>query len=265
MPIDAGDPRDTSSLDAAIDDALAGLPDEDRAGDRTPTDVHWLGIGMRLGLERPDDARHLLAMIDAAASFPGAMTPVEPPGDPTAVPVRSALLARDAAVPFAERASIGPEAMFGWAAMLTRGEVQLLGRVVHEMLATGAPADVGRGFGLAWDAGVRLPRRELDRLFREFTELEMTVASVLAGRDLRSEPSLGSDRGGLLGQLIPRGRPGDAQAAAALESSGEPGKLGLVASWNAWMAMRYRGIIPSPTFELLVRPWLTVVGPLPAP
>ena len=262
MPIDAGDPlRDGPSLDAAIDDALAGLPDEDRAAARTPTDVHWLGIGIRLGLERPDEARQLLAMIDAAAGTPA----VEPPVDSTAVPVRSALLARDAAVPFAERASIGPNATFGWAAMLTRGEVQLLGRVVHEMLATGASADIGRGFGLAWDAGVRLPRRELDQLFREFTELEMTVASVLAGRDLRLEPSLGSDRGGLLGQLIPRGRPGDAQAAAALESSGEPGKLGLVATWNAWMAMRYRGLIPSPTFELLVRPWVTVVGPLPEP
>ena len=29
------------------------------------------------------------------------------------------------------------------------------------------------------------------------------------------------------------------------------------------MAMRYRGLIPSPTFELLVKPWVTVVGPLP--
>ena len=262
MPIDSGDPLpDEPSLDAAIDDALAGLPDQDRAAARTPTDVHWLGIGIRLGLERPDEARQLLAMIDAAAGTPA----VEPPVDSTAVPVRSALLARDAAVPFAERASIGPNAMFGWAAMLTRGEVQLLGRVVHEMVATGAPADIGRGFGLAWDAGVRLPRRELDQLFREFTELEMTVASVLAGRDLRLEPSLGSDRGGLLGQLIPRRRPGDAQAAAALESSGEPGKLGLVATWNAWIAMRYRGLIPAPTFELLVQPWVTVVGPLPEP
>ena len=182
---------------------------------------------------------------------------------PRRFPVRSALLARDAAVPFAERASIGPDAMFGWAGMLTRGEVQLLGRVVHEMLAAGAPSDISRGFGIAWDAGVRLPRRELDQLFREFTELEMTVASVLAGRDLRPEPPLGSDRGGLLGQLIPRARPGEAQAAAALESSGEPGKLGLVAIWNAWMAMRYRALIPPPTFELLVRPWVTVVGPLP--
>ena len=27
--------------------------------------------------------------------------------------------------------------------------------------------------------------------------------------------------------------------------------------------MRYRGLIPAPTFELLVQPWVTVVGPLP--
>ena len=265
MPIDAGDPlRDTPSLDAAIDAALAELATEDRGAARTSADVHWLGLGMRLGLERPDEARRLLDMLDTDAAVDA---PAEDlPGDPATVPVRSALLARDAAVPFDERATRGPGATFEWAAMLTRNEIQLLGRVVHEMLATGSPADAGRGYGLAWDAGVRLPRKELDRLFREFTELEMTIASVLAGRDLRSDPTIGTDRaGGLLGQLIPRGRPGDAQAAAALESSGEPGKLGLVATWNAWMAMRYRGIIPSPTFELLVKPWVTVVGPLPEP
>jgi len=272
MPIDAGDPlRDEPSLDAAIDVALAGLADDDPAGARPSMDLRSLGMGIRLGLERPDEARRLLELIGAheadrspaGQALEAGAPDGEGPADPASVPVRSALLARDAAVPFAERASIRPDAMFGWAAMLTRGEIQLLGRVVHEMLGTGAPPDIGRGFGLAWDAGVRLPRRELDQLFREFTELQMTVASVLAGRDLRSEPSLGSDRGGLLGQLIPRGRPGDAQAAAALESSGEPGKLGLVAAWNAWMAMRYRAIIPPPTFELLVRPWVTVVGPLP--
>ena len=263
MPIDAGDPlRDAPSLAAAIDAALDGLPDEDRDGSLTSTDVHWLGLGIRIGLERPDEARRLLDLIDGDAAIDS--PPADRPVDPAFVPVRSALLARDAAVPFADRPASGPEATFGWAARLTRGEIQLLGRVVHEMLATGAPPDIGRGYGLAWDAGVRLPRKELDRLFREFTELEMTVASVLAGRDLRSDPTIGTDRGGgLLGQLIPRARPGDAQAAAALESSGEPGKLGLVAIWNAWMAMRYRGIVPSPTFDLLVKPWVTVVGPLP--
>jgi hypothetical protein len=279
MPIDAGDPlHDAPSLEAVVDEALAGLPGEGRADAEASVDYRWLRAGMRLGLERPDQARQLIELIDAgeegrsavgrgdAAAGSPVVTADELPGDSTSVPVRSLLLARDAAVPFAERATSGPAATFGWAATLTRSEIQLLGRVVHEMLAAGAPADIGRGFGLAWDAGVRLPRRELDQLFREFTELEMTVAGVLAGRDLRSEPSLEADRaGGLLGQLIPRGRPGEAQAAAALESSGEPGKLGLVATWNAWMAMRYRTLVPSATFELLVHPWLTVVGSLPEP
>ncbi len=49
------------------------------------------------------------------------------------------------------------------------------------------------------------------------------------------------------------------------EASGEPGRLGLVALWNAWVAMRYRALIPGPTFALLTQPWETVVGPLPAP
>jgi hypothetical protein len=29
--------------------------------------------------------------------------------------------------------------------------------------------------------------------------------------------------------------------------------------------MRYRTLIPRPTFVLLVHPWVTVVGPLPEP
>jgi hypothetical protein len=247
MPIDAGDPLPDPSLDAAIDDALAGLPTRivpQPARRRTSTGTR---IGIRLGLEHPDEARQLLEMIDAAASTPA----VEPPVDSTAVPIRSALLARDAAVPFAERASIGPDARFGWATMLTRGEIQLLGRVVHEMLGTGAPPDIGRGFGLAWDAGVRLPRKELDQLFREFTELEMTVASVLAGRDLRLEPSLGSDRGGLLGQLIPRGRPATRRrprrSRAAASQEARPGRHLERVDGDA-----LPGLIPSPTFELLV-------------
>ena len=98
----------------------------------------------------------------------------------------SALLARAAALPSPEREGIGPEAMFGWVARLTPAEILQLGRVVHDMLGAGSPADIGRGFGLAWDAGVRLPRQDLKPMFREFTELEVTVAGVLAGRDLRA-------------------------------------------------------------------------------
>ncbi len=279
MPIDAGDPPpDAQSLERAVDEAVAGFPDEARADALTPVDDRWLGIGIRLGLERPDDARRLLELIAARAADrvapaveDGALgSPVGAPagegsGEAPAVPVRSALLARSAAVPYAERASIGAEATFGWAALLTGGEVQRLGCIVREMLDSGAPADIGRGFGLAWDAGVRLPRRELDQLFREFTELQMTVAGVLAGRDLRSEPTVRTDGvSGLLGQLVPRARPGEAQAAAAIEGSGDSGRLGLVATWNAWMAVRFRSLIPPPTFEQLVRPWVTVVGRFPS-
>jgi hypothetical protein len=31
------------------------------------------------------------------------------------------------------------------------------------------------------------------------------------------------------------------------------------------MAMRYRELIPAPMFELLVHPWVTVIGRLPEP
>ena len=65
--------------------------------------------------------------------------------------------------------------------------------------------------------------------------------------------------------MMPRARPGESQAAAAIDRSGEPGRLGLIALWNVWMAMRYRRLIPRPTFELLVHPWETVVGALPGP
>ncbi len=268
------------SLEGALDEALAGLPDEDRAAALEAVDYRWLALGMRLGLEHPDEARHLLEMIgtreaDRAALREGDSGDVvragipanEDPGDSASVPVRSALLARAAALPPSERALIGPEATYGWAARLTPAEILLLGRVVQDMQASGSSRDIGRGFGLAWDAGVRLPRQELKGMFREFAELEVTVAGVLVGRDLRaSEPAPKTQGlGALLGQLVPRSRPDESQADAAVESSGELGRLGLIALWNVWMAVRYRSLIPRPTFEALVHPWETVVGRLPEP
>ncbi len=102
-------------------------------------------------------------------------------------------------------------------------------------------------------------------MFGEFTELEVTVGSVLAGRDLRAEDRARPPQGfgALLDQFVLQAGPEKSRAAAALRESGEPGGKGLVALWNAWLAMRYRSLIPRPTFELLVRPWITVVGPLP--
>ncbi len=270
--------RDTEALERALDDALAGLPDVDRAAFEAPPDYHWLSAGMRLGLERPDQARHLLEMIGAGEADRVTLLEVDVPGVSPAdgrstaspdgsvpVPVSSSLLARAAALPSSERTGLGPEVAFGWAGRLSPGEILSLGRVVGQMLAAGSPPDVGRGFGIAWDAGVRLPRKEHEVMFRDFTELEVTVAGILTGRDLRTgEPA--PRKGGLgaiFGQWV--SRPEESRAAAALESGGEAARHGLVALWNVWMAMRYRSLIPNPTFELLVHPWVTVVGPLPPP
>jgi hypothetical protein len=183
------------------------------------------------------------------------------------VPVASLLLARSAAMPAAERAEVGPEVVFGWAAGLTPGEILALGRVVGEMLASGAPQDVGRGFGIVWDAGVRIPRKERDAMLREFADLEIAAGSVLAGRDLRAEDVAPPSRGigALFDQLVlPKNRL-ETQAGEAITRAGDPGRRGLVALWNAWVAMRYRALIPAQTFELLVRPWVSVVGSLPEP
>jgi hypothetical protein len=268
------------ALEGALGEALAGLPEGHRAAAPETVDYRWLAVGMRLGLERPAQARGLLEMIgdaeadlgtsrggDAGGDFPAGGPATEGPGGGVPVPVPSSLLARAAALPWAERVGMAPEVTFGWVAGLAPAEILSLGRVVGDMLAAGSSANVGRGFGLAWDAGVRLPRRERSAMFREFAELEVTVGGVLAGHDLRAgeqAPQPGG-LGGIFGMLVTRARPQETQAAAAVEGSGEPGRRGLVALWNVWVAMRYRSRIPQPTFELLVRPWVTVVGALPEP
>jgi hypothetical protein len=279
MPTESGDSGDHArALEGAVDEALAAFPDEDRAAPLDAVDYRWLSVGVRLGLERPEQARSLLELIedrradraalreeDAGDGPLAGLPATESPGVSAPVPARSLLLARAAALPLSELASVGPEVTFGWASRLMPSEIPALGHVVRDMLAAGSPPDIGRGFGLAWDAGVRLPRKELRPMFREFAELEVTVATVLAERDLRADQPAPRTQGlgALFGQLVPRTRPGESQAAAALEKSGEPGRLGLIALWNVWVAMRYRTLIPRPTFELLVHPWVTVVGPLP--
>jgi hypothetical protein len=271
--------RRAGALERALAEALAELPDGGAAAPGL-MDRRWLAIGLRLGLERPVRARHLLELTrdreaDPAAPSRGDAGGVGPAGEPVTapaegsgrIPLASLLLTRAAALPWSERAGMAPEVAFGWAAGLAPGQILSLGRVVHDMLAAGSPPDIGRGFGLTWDAGVRLPRQERDALFREFTELQLTAGGVLTGGDLRAAGPAARPRGfgAMLDQLVTRARPEDVQAAAALEGSGEPGRRGLVALWNAWMAMRYRSVIPAPTFDLLVRPWVSVVGPLPEP
>lgn len=269
MGTEGGMARDRSALERALDETLAGLPAGDGGAAREGVDWEWLGTGLKLGLERPEQARYLLELIADRDRDRGPAVDLAAEGrDGTpAIPVLSSVLARSAAMPPFERAEAGPVVTFGWASGLTPGEILAVGQVVIEMLAAGAPPDTGRGFGVAWDDGVRIPRRERDAMLREFTDLEIAVASVLAGRDLRADepPPPPSGLGGLFSQLVsPRDR-GQSQAAEAINRSGEPGRRGLVALWNAWVAMRYRALIPSPVFELLVRPWVTVVGPLPEP
>jgi hypothetical protein len=278
MPTEGDDAAGLArALQAAMDEVLPELPGQERAHAPEAVDYHWLGLGMRLGLDRPQQARHLLELIGAREADRAALSPGSAEGAPgadvpatdvpaTDVPVGSALLARAAAVPPADRASLEPEEMFRWAAALTSAEILSLGRVVQDMLAAGSPADIDRGFGIAWDAGAHLPQPELRVMFKEFTELEITVGSVLAGHDLRRGEPVQQSRGlfgALLGPWASRTRPGESQAAAELERSGEPARRGLVALWNVWVAMRYRELIPRSTFDLLVHPWVTVVGPLP--
>jgi hypothetical protein len=89
---------------------------------------------------------------------------------------------------------------------------------------------------------------------------------VLAGRELRTEGEPAQRPrgfGALVRSWAPRKVPGESQAAAALERSGEPGQRGLVALWNVWMAMRYRAALPQETFDLLIHPWVAIVGQLP--
>jgi hypothetical protein len=179
-------------------------------------------------------------------------------------PATSLFLARSAAFSSAERKALGPDVTYGWATELSAAQVLRIGRVVSDMLADGAPANIGRGFGLAWDGGARLPRHERDALFSEFTELQVEVAGVLVGRNLRTAETGGRQRGfGAVAQLFGSRSGGPSPTTAAIEAAGEPGQRGLVALWNTWAAMRFRAAIPDATFELLTRPWVTVVGPLP--
>jgi len=181
-----------------------------------------------------------------------------------AVPTRSSLLARSAALPSSERAALGPDQVYGWAAALAPAEILLLGRVVHEMLRTGSPPEAGRAFGIAWWGGARLPRDDQESMISEFADLEVTIGSVLAGRDLRDvRPAPKRGLAALFDFFPSRSRESESQAFSAIELAGEPARLGLIALWNAWIAVRYRALIPPPTFEMLVRPWVTVVGPLP--
>jgi hypothetical protein len=104
-------------------------------------------------------------------------------------------------------------------------------------------------------------------LLPQLTELEITVGEALAGRELRVRRQATRPTGleALFSSWLRQPTPGESEASAVIDRSGDQAKRGLIALWNAWAAMRFRALIPAPTFELLVEPWVTVVGPLPEP
>lgn len=249
-----------------------------------PADLYWMGVGIRLGLEHPERARAMLAAIDAGTApasagaegegraaetgggaevaAPAALLADEAARPPDGeVPVRSMLLARSATLPLATETAT----LFGWVERLVPSEITLMGRVIGEQVAEGATKDLVRGFALAWNGGVRLPNDELKELFGLFSWLEISLAGVLAGRDLRSEPKVkeAGGVGAIFQALLARSDPLSSEAAAILEREGEPARRGLIAVWNTWVAMHFRTRLPAPLFDQLVRAWTTVVGPLP--
>lgn len=262
MPND-GDDAETTPAGASA--GPAGLPPG------SAPDLYWMGVGIRLGLEHPDRARAMLAAIDAGAptvapdpAVRAPEPPIDEPVDPSVVPVRSMLLARAALLPLDSEGDM----LFGWANRLTPSEIPWMGRVSAELIAQGADKNTAKGIGLAWSGGAKLPQDELRVLFSKFSILEITLASVLAGRDLRQDPAATKESGigaMLTAAFLSRSDPLNAEANSVMERSGEPAKRGLVAIWNTWAAMRYRTLLPSPMFDSLVRPWVTVVGRLPEP
>ena len=281
MPIDDRDPaRGAQALRAAMNDALATRSAANRPDPPDRVDPDWLGVGIWLGLMHPQEARQMLELIDAGTA--DQLTIAQASGTPAAaddtagvaepeveerLQVTSMLLARAANMPEPESEVQGRDSRFGWAARLTRAEILAAGQVVSDMIANGAPDDLARGFGIAWDGGVRIPRNDRDALLAQFVELEITVAEVLTGRDLRpAEPTpRPSGLSALFGSWLARSNPADAEVTAAIEHAGEAARLGLIALWNAWAAMRFRSLIPRSTFDLLVEPWVRVVGALDEP
>ena len=264
----------------ALIDALAELRDDFTPQPDESADRYWLRVGLALGLRRPGRAQLLLERLEGgavaattagtgddtpAADLESATTAVDDAAtDATIVdevPVRSMLLVRAAALPLTEP----PETAFGWALRLRADEITRMGRVADEMIADGARRDLARGFAIAWNGGAKLPANELNQLFGRFTDLVLTVASVLAGHDIRESaqrrrPSL-SDV--VQGWFMPKSGPGADEAGAVLARLGDPAQHGLIAVWNAWAAVRYRSAISDELYEELTSAWVTVVGRLP--
>jgi hypothetical protein len=269
----APDPEHSRS--DGLREAVHEIRGQHAPGQGEPDDRDWL----RVGAQQPGRAHPLLGRLEPGA--PGgtpATGPTEGPADEPAaeaeaaepagdhdVPLRSMLLARSATLPAGKDDRIDPDALFGWAARLSRDEVALMGDMVTEMLDDGASPDLARAFAITWRGTANPPERDFATLFRAFTELEFTVAGVLAGYDLRTAPRTRPQGrfSDALGELLSRRNPMAAEAAAIIDRAGKPAERGLVAMWNAWAAVRFRAEVPLALFDELVQPWVAVIGRLP--
>jgi hypothetical protein len=259
--VTSGPIDDPDELERALHEALVDIGEP--ATDETPADAaetRWLRAGLRIGLERPASASRLLALTRSAVSE----RDEAPLADRSAV---SSLLVRSAAMLPAQRREVGRDVVFGWATQLRAAEVLALGRAVQGQLAAGSKTDLGKAYGIAWDDGARIPGDEREGLMGDFVALQEAVGSALAGRVLReTEPAPASvGLAGIVDRWVRGARPERSPAASAVEQHGDLGRLGLIAAWNAWAALRYRALVAEPTFELLLEPWVTAIGPLDPP
>jgi len=260
---------DPDALDLAVHEALAelGEPTSDKPLDAAGT--RWLRVGLRIGLGRPALAGRLLELTAPRPGDAGDTGDIRDVGDEApaaAPPAVSSLLARSAAMSPAQRREVGVDVVFGWATQLRSAEVLALGRAVQAQLASGSTSDLGKAYGIAWDDGIRIPVDEREALMGDFVALQEAVGSALAGRDLREAvPAPAPGIMGAVDRWVRGARPERSPAASMVEQHGDLGRLGLIAAWNAWAALRYRAHMPARTFQLLVQPWIAVVGPLDAP
>jgi hypothetical protein len=271
--VTSGARDDPEALDRALHEALAEVGEPATAAPLDAAGARWLRLGLRVGLGRPALAGRLLELMEPGTDddprHGDLAGNVDADSDPRARARRavSALLARSAAMLPAQRREVGPEVAFAWATQLRAAEVLALGRSVQEQLAAGSSADLGRAYGIAWEEGGRIPVDEREALMGDFVALQEAIGSALAGRDLREAEPAPATLGlvGAVDRWIRGARPTPSPAASMVAQQGDLGRLGLIAAWNAWAALRYRALIPAPTFELLVQPWITVVGALDDP
>ena len=275
MPSNGGDRQDGMRVvDAALGEALEGLPGEDRDARLDAIDYRWLSVGMRLGLERPERARTLLALIEAQEARGGAPgwrcgRPWRPastsarggvasPWPPRSSPGRLRFRSQRARAQDPRWPSGGSPGWRRTRSCCSDGSSERCWQRARRQ--TSVVASSSRGLPAC--ACRAMSSRQWCRSSRSLrsrsaaSSPDATCDRARPPRNRKASP-LGSATGGR--GCAPRNR----RPRKRSSGTATAGRRGLVALWNVWMAMRYRTLIPQPTFDQLVHPWVTVVGPLP--